>query len=611
MEGLKYRGFWLRSVAFIIDVLLLLLLETAIFYLVEVTVGIIHVFKYLMTGLICIFLIFPFLLTILFWKLTGTSPGKFLVGAKIVAAETGKTPSIFKLAIRYWGYFVSLNPLFLGFIWSSWDSRKQACHDKLSGSIVVCRRSLKDGFSSQPSQKDVSRFRFVKYAFFICFLLFIGTFSYSLYLITHDEPLSPEAVEWMYTEKAEKEPQSNGFYYLAGLFADKDKDFFQVGYEYVQAMNEDIRNIKMPATEYIDLTNPEALSSSLNDRCTELGLIPFPDTLILLLPKAKEIRELYYEYSHIEKRLDKLLDLEYFNNTIIPGYTTPSFNLINYISYYRISNAKIALDYMNGRRLHAIRQLEKNMKTSRFLLARSTSLLQKLAFNATFQINLFLYSDLMDFDPDPMIIKSVLNIAPLTKEELSLEEAFKFEFQFSYRGLERMPSGVCLDRARNISDETMKEFIFFGVKPNLVANINYHRFNALIDISKMSKQDFLKKYNNPGKYYNLKLKDFIRGSLWYVNLTATEPASIQCFLSYILVVQNLDGNIVLLKLKAKIRQEQITKDNIVEFLNDQPEELREPFTGEPVTWKDESEELYLDFPFENIGSNRSLHVLFN
>ena len=55
----------------------------------------------------------------------------------IVDAKTGASPSIVQLIVRYFGYYISTIPLFLGLIWVGIDKRKQGWHDKLAGTAVI------------------------------------------------------------------------------------------------------------------------------------------------------------------------------------------------------------------------------------------------------------------------------------------------------------------------------------------------------------------------------------------------------------------------------------------------------------------------------------------
>jgi len=59
------------------------------------------------------------------------------ISAKIVDAKSGNTPSTGQLIGRYLAYYLSMIPLFLGFVWVAFDGRKQGWHDKLAGTVVV------------------------------------------------------------------------------------------------------------------------------------------------------------------------------------------------------------------------------------------------------------------------------------------------------------------------------------------------------------------------------------------------------------------------------------------------------------------------------------------
>lgn len=71
-----------------------------------------------------------------FWRLGGATPGKMLMGLRVVH---GDDPNITPLRgiLRYLGYFLSALPLFLGFFWVLGDSRRQGWHDKLAKTRVV------------------------------------------------------------------------------------------------------------------------------------------------------------------------------------------------------------------------------------------------------------------------------------------------------------------------------------------------------------------------------------------------------------------------------------------------------------------------------------------
>jgi uncharacterized RDD family membrane protein YckC len=81
--------------------------------------------------------LFPMVWTIGFWIYRQATPGKMVIGAKIICAKTGGTPSVGQFIGRYFAYILSALPLLLGYLWAAWDPKKQTWHDKLAGTYVV------------------------------------------------------------------------------------------------------------------------------------------------------------------------------------------------------------------------------------------------------------------------------------------------------------------------------------------------------------------------------------------------------------------------------------------------------------------------------------------
>ncbi len=72
-----------------------------------------------------------------FWtKNNGQTPGKALLGIRVVKANGGKIDTI-TAVVRYVGYYINTFLLFIGWAWSIWDPKKQGFHDKLAGTLVV------------------------------------------------------------------------------------------------------------------------------------------------------------------------------------------------------------------------------------------------------------------------------------------------------------------------------------------------------------------------------------------------------------------------------------------------------------------------------------------
>jgi uncharacterized RDD family membrane protein YckC len=142
---LEYVGFWTRFLAFIVDSILFSILLAPFTPDIVITGGPpydLHSIGVAYAGQSSSVLLLA-VVTIVFWKFRSATPGKMLIGARIVDARTGGAPSLSQDTIRYLGYFLSVLGLCLGFVWIGIDPRKQGWHDKLAGTVVV--RSKKRG----------------------------------------------------------------------------------------------------------------------------------------------------------------------------------------------------------------------------------------------------------------------------------------------------------------------------------------------------------------------------------------------------------------------------------------------------------------------------------
>ncbi|WP_197427696.1 RDD family protein [Alteromonas sp. Mac1] len=150
-EDHVYAGFGIRFGASIIDTLLLLAVTFPLLHLIygkgywtaeDTVVGIFDVL---------ISYVLPLISTILFWVYKSATPGKMVLKVKVVDAKTGSAPTIRQSIIRYIGYYVSILPLGLGFLWVLWDTKKQGWHDKMASTVVI-----------RPKNKGVEPVRFDK-----------------------------------------------------------------------------------------------------------------------------------------------------------------------------------------------------------------------------------------------------------------------------------------------------------------------------------------------------------------------------------------------------------------------------------------------------------------
>lgn len=77
------------------------------------------------------------------WIRFAATPGKLLLGLRVVDEQTFGKMTLRQATKRFFSFILSVAPLFLGFIWSNFDKRCQTWHDKIAGTVVVTSKSLR------------------------------------------------------------------------------------------------------------------------------------------------------------------------------------------------------------------------------------------------------------------------------------------------------------------------------------------------------------------------------------------------------------------------------------------------------------------------------------
>ena len=139
--GMKYGGFWVRFVAFILDGIVLGVITSALsvfalggsMLMTTTAAGVVSVnYTYNALGALIGLVYF-----VGFWAWRGQTPGMIPFNMRIVMADDGSKPDWVRMLLRYVGLIISFVILFLGVIWVGFDRRKQGWHDKMAGTVVV------------------------------------------------------------------------------------------------------------------------------------------------------------------------------------------------------------------------------------------------------------------------------------------------------------------------------------------------------------------------------------------------------------------------------------------------------------------------------------------
>lgn len=111
-----------------------------------------HFTRWLMENLI--FSVFAGVMVVVLWYFFSATPGKMLMGMKIVDADTGMPPHNGQNIIRYAGYFVSSIALGFGLFWVAWNKRRQGWHDMMANTVVVYKKTLPHEMAEATLRKE-------------------------------------------------------------------------------------------------------------------------------------------------------------------------------------------------------------------------------------------------------------------------------------------------------------------------------------------------------------------------------------------------------------------------------------------------------------------------
>jgi uncharacterized RDD family membrane protein YckC len=133
--GMRFGGFWIRVVAYIIDGIILTIVGVIVATIFHITLSDPNSASYRAGNA------FDFLVGaayfIGFWTAWAASPGQRILKLRIVDANTQQPITLGKAVLRYIGLVISFFVCFIGVIWVAFDARKQGWMDKIAGTVVL------------------------------------------------------------------------------------------------------------------------------------------------------------------------------------------------------------------------------------------------------------------------------------------------------------------------------------------------------------------------------------------------------------------------------------------------------------------------------------------
>ena len=150
----QYAGFASRLIAYAIDIVIVVICITVIWWLLKATIELLKVQDvlaalgwaenftlvldpsddFVLRGFV--FIIGVGFYNIFFLTLANRTIGKAVMGLQVVPLKGGRI-GLVRAILRYLGYIVSIIPFFWGFVWILFSRKRQGWHDKIARTCVV------------------------------------------------------------------------------------------------------------------------------------------------------------------------------------------------------------------------------------------------------------------------------------------------------------------------------------------------------------------------------------------------------------------------------------------------------------------------------------------
>jgi uncharacterized RDD family membrane protein YckC len=134
-----YGGFWWRFLAVLLDGIIVAVVSSPLYIMFGVVgfqnsgvasqLGLITVTTLIRLTLACAYYVY-------FWSQKGATPGKMVLGLKVVTANGGLI-SVGRAFGRYFAQILSGLILGIGYIMAAFDEQKRALHDHICGTRVI------------------------------------------------------------------------------------------------------------------------------------------------------------------------------------------------------------------------------------------------------------------------------------------------------------------------------------------------------------------------------------------------------------------------------------------------------------------------------------------
>ncbi len=140
-HAVAYAGLFVRLSSFVVDNLICFFAARLTQWGASETYRVLHGFRLdgdtrFLLATILFYLLFFTVYFVYFLTHGGQTPGKRILGIKVVALDGGEVDG-FRALLRTMGYAFSCFLFGLGYLWAGVDRYRQSWHDKIAGTVVL------------------------------------------------------------------------------------------------------------------------------------------------------------------------------------------------------------------------------------------------------------------------------------------------------------------------------------------------------------------------------------------------------------------------------------------------------------------------------------------
>jgi hypothetical protein len=414
-----------------------------------------------------------------------------------------------------------------------------------------------------------------------------------LVINSYDPEVTPETLVFVDFSGEQVPPEQNVYFDFVGYTAPLGEDPHRMGIKIVDTYNQHVVNGGFADPKTLDIPETVIGPNKLQFHGKALKICDrrIPRCLPVYQKKEREIQEMLAR-NHV--RLER-----YYRNYRYPHFReTAEDSLLPLLATgdYEASalvRAAIGLQAVHHQTQQALDALRQDTQHWRMVLQDSRTLVSKMVAAARVQRNLQLLSEIIasrSFNGrETQIAREILT--PFDESELDMARVFRREFLFTKNFVEKHPAwnDQYPVSAEAIGWAAANRFFW---KRNASINLSYEKFRQLVVLARLPPNELLQHFSPD--ITDMDTSPSIEWDWVYnpIGKWATVEGSVTSYIPYISRLRNQDALMRLVTLQLLAKTHGVRERRMQQFLNQQDQALRNPYTAEPAHWDAQNRCLY-------------------